>query len=63
MENKQIVRGRGKFKNDFVVDQHFIFHRLSNFKAYAWVHEEKKYYFKFAFAGQYDIVKLLGTLI
>lgn len=62
VENNQIVQGRGRFRNNFAADQHFIFHRLSNFKAYAWVHEEKKFYSKFTFAGQYDIVKLLGNL-
>lgn len=62
MENGHVVKGKGKFKNNFDVNQHFIFHRLSNFKVYAWVHEEKKYYYKFAFAGQYDIVKLLGMM-
>lgn len=54
--------GRGRFRNTFAADQHFIFHRLSNFKAYAWVHEEKKFYSKYTFAGQYDVVKLLGKL-
>ena len=54
------MNGRGRVRNNFDVNQHFIFHRLSNFKVYAWLHEEKKYFYKFTFAGQYDIVKMLG---
>lgn len=41
-------------------DLHFAFHRLSNFKAYAWNAAEQKQQLKVVYPGIYDLVKYLG---
>lgn len=41
-------------------DLHFAFHRLSNFKAYAWQAAEQKQQLKIVYPGIYDLVKYLG---
>ena len=61
MDRGKIMRGRGQFRNDYLPNQHFMFHRVSNFKVYRHDAVEKKYHYKFTFAGQYDIVQMLGT--
>eukprot|EP01032_Pedospumella_encystans_P017483 gene17483-19920_t len=60
MDRGKIMRGRGQFRNDYLPNQHFMFHRVSNFKVYRHDAVEKKYHYKFTFAGQYDIVQMLG---
>ena len=60
-ERGKIVLGRGKFYNTYKPRQHmFLFHRVSNFKAYGWNSRDKKYFFKYAFANQYDVAQMLG---
>jgi len=63
MDHGKIMKGKGSFRNDYIQNQHFMFHRVSNFKVYRHDAVEKKYHYKFAFAGQYDIVQMLGTLL
>ena len=63
MDRGKIMRGRGQFRNDYLPNQHFMFHRVSNFKVYRHDAMEKKYHYKFTFAGQYDIVQMLGMYV
>lgn len=48
-------------KEVYDAQQHFAFHRVSNFKAYTWSAEERKFHWKLTFPGQYDIAKHLGS--
>lgn len=62
MDRGKIIKGRGSLRNDYIPSQHFMFHRVSNFKVYRFDAKEKKHHYKYSFPAQYDIVKMLGTL-
>jgi hypothetical protein len=62
MQSGKLIISKLKGRDVYDPQQHFAFHRVSNFKAYTWAAEERKFHWKLTYPGQYDIAKHLGTL-
>jgi hypothetical protein len=49
-------------KEVYDAQRHFAFHRVSNFKAYTWSAEDRRFHWKLTYPGQYDIAKYTGSV-
>jgi hypothetical protein len=61
--HKDHTKGAALDDTGFNRERHFAFHRLSNFKAYAWLAAEQKHQLKAVYPGMYDLVKYLGECV